>query len=340
MENSAANQIEKHALLEASTLLERRSLLLAMLLGLLIPGLGHIYFSERKRAILVCLALLAVALIGALLVVQFSESANLHYAYITKVSLTIIVYSAQLIDLFILHDHSRALAKPERRQIFFRGFLFFLAALFFVALPITMINDLTVKPFRVPVKSMAPTLQVGDVLLVDTYSWLTYEKPESTLVGTMVLFMLPKDESKIQVRRIVAGPGDRVRLDAGKLTINDQPIPTKKLDFDAIDLAKIVSLVPGDKPSMFSAYTETIGGKKIQTIRENNSDTEFNHYLEVTVPPGHFFVLGDHRDRSLDSRMWGFLPAVNILGVIRQIFYSGEIFGDSFNSHRFGLPVE
>lgn len=318
---------------------EHQSLPLALLLGLFVPGLGHIYFGQKFRALLVCLSLLGCALFGSALCIIFSDSSFLHILYFIKSIAIVCVYAAQLIDVLRIHKNTTVLEAGEKWTRVRQSTIFAVTTFLFVAIPITLVNDLSVRAFQVPMKSMAPQLREGDFLLVDTFSWITYSQAEDSLKGQVVLYMLPKNENLIQARRIIAVAGDRIRLVRNDVYVNDVMISKGKSEIEPKDHPDQVAMVPGDSLEMFEFHVEKIRDREFVTLREKDLDNEFNTYPEVQVPPDHFFVLGDHRDRSLDSRHWGFLPRRNILGLVRQVYISGTPLSDEFRPERTGLLV-
>jgi signal peptidase I len=161
------------------------------------------------------------------------------------------------------------------------------------------------QPFRIPSASMEPTLLVGDFLLVDKQ--ITHDPPllppSSLHRGDVIVFHDPIDPTQHLVKRIIAIPGDRIRLRAGRVILNGQPL---------------------DEP-----YTVYRGASR-NTYRDNfpnaqtpDSDVDANWWIQLrtlvnhgdlVVPPESFFVLGDNRNDSLDSRFWGFVPRSAVVG--------------------------
>ena len=188
-------------------------------------------------------------------------------------------------------------------------------------------------PFNIPSNSMAPTLMVGDYVFAAkfAYGYDRYSFPFAPSwisgrifaadpdYGDVAVFRTPKDTSVDYVKRVVALPGDRVQMRGGQLVLNERPVTRVALasvaggDFCGADNAKI------------KRWRETLpNGASYITY-----DCVDNGYLDntsvFTVPPGHFFALGDNRDNSSDSRMMsvmGFIPMDHLVGKVTRIIWS------------------
>jgi signal peptidase I len=184
--------------------------------------------------------------------------------------------------------------------------------------------------YRIPAGSMAPTLQIGDQILVEKVSYgmrvpftqikITDGTPVAR--GDVMVFRYPPKPSLDYIKRVVGLPGDVIEYKNKLLTINGQPISKSALpdyfDEDQMTYAKM--------------FEEQIGGKTHRLLNNdrrpagwNEADTEGNYpfkqncqYSELgvscKVPAGHYFMMGDNRDNSLDSRYFGFVPDANIVG--------------------------
>jgi len=161
------------------------------------------------------------------------------------------------------------------------------------------IRTFVVQAFKIPSGSMEPTLEIGDHILVNKFiygiklpftsiSLLPLGNPKR---GEVIVFIYPLDTSKDFIKRVVAVEGDTVKIVNKKLYINGAEVDDSH-----------------------AAYKEnTIFAAEIQK-RDN--------FGPVTVPKGHLFVLGDNRDRSLDSRFWGFVPLKDVRGKAFMIYWS------------------
>ncbi|SAL46598.1 signal peptidase I [Caballeronia telluris] len=201
------------------------------------------------------------------------------------------------------------------------------ASFFPVILVVFVVRSFVVEPFKIPSGSMVPTLLVGDFILVNKYEYglrlpisntkLTEGKPLTR--GDVVVFRYPKDESVDYIKRVIGLPGDTVAYEDKKLTINGKPVPeTAQPDYfddERIGYAK--------------QFVEDLGGRRNAILNNPQvppfvigaDDFPFRDNcvynaqgVTCKVPPGHYFMMGDNRDNSADSRYWGFVPDKNVVG--------------------------
>jgi signal peptidase I len=201
------------------------------------------------------------------------------------------------------------------------------ASFFPVILAVFVVRSFVVEPFKIPSGSMVPTLLVGDFILVNKYEYglrmpitntkLTDGKPLKR--GDVVVFRYPKDESVDYIKRVIGLPGDTVAYENKRLTINGKPVPETPLpdyfDDERIGYAKqFVEDLDGRKNAILNnpQVPPFVIGADDFPFRDN---CVYNAQgVTCKVPPGNYFMMGDNRDNSADSRYWGFVPDKNIVG--------------------------
>ncbi len=192
------------------------------------------------------------------------------------------------------------------------------------------------EPFNIPSGSMIPTLLVGDYLFVSKYSYgyskhslplslpvftgrLFFHEPKR---GDVIVFKLPSDNRTDYIKRLIGLPGDHIQMVHGELKINGEVAPRKQVD-------DYVEHESNGSTSRRAEYMETLPGGVVHPIlRLPNSDEDpNNNTIEYVVPPGHYFMMGDNRDNSQDSRFLnqvGYVPAENLVGRAEFIFFSAD----------------
>lgn len=174
----------------------------------------------------------------------------------------------------------------------------------------------TVQPFRIPSESMEPTLQVGDFLLVDKQVGLEGPPrifaPEGQIRrGDLVVFHYSVDPTLHLVKRVVGLPGDHLRLHDGRVFLNDRPLAEPY----AVFRPSVPDIYRDEFPRMSSADPGVDSRWWLQMERLVRNG-------ELTIPADSFFVLGDNRNDSEDSRYWGFVPRDAIVGKPFLIYFS------------------
>jgi signal peptidase I len=201
------------------------------------------------------------------------------------------------------------------------------ASFFPVILVVFVVRSFVVEPFKIPSGSMVPTLLVGDFILVNKFEYgirlpitntkITEGRPVER--GDVVVFRYPKDESVDYIKRVIGLPGDVVEYQDKKLTINGKPVPETPLpdylDDERMGYSKqFEEDLDGRKNAILNnpAVPPFIVGAEDYPYRDNC--TYNARGVICKVPPGNYFMMGDNRDNSADSRYWGFAPDRNIVG--------------------------
>jgi signal peptidase I len=150
--------------------------------------------------------------------------------------------------------------------------------------------------YDIPSNSMVPTLMVGDYMLTLSNVYRDSLPPR----GQVIVFKYPADGKTDYVKRVIGLPGDRIQLRAGILYLNDQPVQRTRVDY-ALDTSD------GTLADL-TIYRETLPGGASYLSAESRDDAEYDNTNVFVVPEGNVFVLGDSRDHSNDSRMFGNVP--------------------------------
>jgi signal peptidase I len=218
-------------------------------------------------------------------------------------------------------------AQARQRLLMQPWWLDWTAGLFPVILAVFVLRSFLFEPFKIPSGSMIPTLLVGDLILVNKFTYgvrlpvvntkLTEGTPPQR--GDVMVFRYPPKPSLDYIKRVVGVPGDEVAYLNKQLTINGQPVSKKP----------VADFFDEDAMAYYKQFEEVLGGKRHRILNDEarpafipgveNFPMKQNCRYSVEgvvckVPEGHYFMMGDNRDNSLDSRYWGFVPDRNIVG--------------------------
>jgi signal peptidase I len=180
---------------------------------------------------------------------------------------------------------------------------------------LVFVTTTLVQSFVIPTPSMEDTLMIGDHVLVDKLAYAPsgafskYLLPYAPVQrGDIVVFRYPEDIQQTFVKRVIGLPGDRIRIETKQVFLNGQPVKEKYKFHKAagFDAYRDTFPIPG--------YSSMRGGQEMLDRHIKND--------EIVVPDNCYFVMGDNRDHSLDSRFWGFVPRGNIIGKPLLIYWS------------------
>ena len=227
----------------------------------------------------------------------------------------------------------RAEAAKSRKKSSGGGFFETLRTIIYAVLIALVVRTVAYEPFNIPSGSMIPTLLVGDYLFVSkfSYGYSRYSFPfgppifegrileDEPTRGDVAVFKLPTDNSTDYIKRVVGMPGDKIRVHNGVLHINGKPVERRRIaDFTLDNRFGAARRV--------AQYVETLpNGKSYLTIETDSDFGPMDNTPEYTVPDGHYFVMGDNRDNSQDSRALrqvGFVPLENFVGRAQFLFFS------------------
>lgn len=202
----------------------------------------------------------------------------------------------------------------------------------FIAILLALsIRSFLFEPYNIPSSSMVPTLLVGDYLFISKfdYGYSKHSFPFSLPLipygriffntpqrGDIVIFKKPPENKTDYIKRVIGLPGDTIQMRNGRLYINDEVVPREKIS------EEVWTTEVGEH--LYTRYQETLPNGVVHDIYELTDSSEYDNTDPFIIPSGSFFMMGDNRDNSLDSRYFGSVPAVNLEGKARLIFYSTD----------------
>lgn len=286
---------------------------------------GSVRSDTRKGILEVAWPVLFIAVMGLLL--KFTDFA------------AVLLLAAVITGLLWLYDAK--FARPRRAATEAEPIVVDMARAFFpVIVVVFLIRSFWVEPFKIPSGSMKPTLVVGDFILVNKYTYgiripvINKKVIDVNPVarGDVVVFRYPADPSVDYIKRVVGLPGDKIVYRGKRLTVNGQPVDVQPGGFYTDSEMNYLRL---------PTSIETLGNHKHQimivpgqppvdlaTVRQfpHRENCEYNDDgFSCTVPADSYFMMGDNRDQSSDSRYWGFVPDDHIKG---RAFLVWMNFGD------------
>lgn len=310
---------------KTTSTIQRRSPWLAILLGVFSTFFSMLYLGRGRRAFAYAVMYGITFGVGIL---------PGHWVLISWL-LYGLLWIIALIDAFRIAKYK---GDAFTRPWYSRG----LVLTSFILLPfiaVILVRSFLYEPFRIPSGAMEPTLIAGDYIVVNKYvyglrtpglffgSKLPFESVKFVEIGLpqrgdVAVFQYPKDPATAYIKRIVAVPGDTLSYEDKRLFINGEAVPVKLL----------ASNDPDAKPS-YDLLEEAFGENTHRIlVKRGFSNSSLNN--PITVPPEHYFVMGDNRDNSHDSRYWGFVPEDYLIGKAVLIWWHPEKADE-----RFGLSI-
>jgi signal peptidase I len=270
---------------------------LALTLSLMLPGLGQLYNGQLNKGILLFLGFVFISLPFVVIVALSLPPAWMMPLLILSLAASLGIY------LFSLWDAWRvARRSDDSRTLSWQQPAIYLSLLLFAYL--VVIGGLTqyvrghlVESFRIPSESMTPNVLRGDILFADKRVNCPGCKQDIRR-GDIAIFVYPNNRTRLYIKRIIGLPGDRVHIEGRSVTVNDKTITT----------AQSSGLLREQGDS---------GDYEVRWPLANAVET-----FSLTVPPGQVFVLGDNRGASTDSRTFGTVPLMDVIGRAKQVWFS------------------
>jgi signal peptidase I len=306
--------------MESTAIYRKPKKWIAAVLGLFIQPAGMLYVARPGWAA-AYFALAAIIVLGNMFVLRGRELAGDAIALLVAIVCAIHAYR-------LARDY-RALKRPwYSRWYGLGGIVAVFAALAFGA------RAFLFEPFRLPSESMAPSIEPRAHLIVKKWGYGNYGTYGIHVVrtgmssevqrGDIVVFEYPEDTALSYARRVVGLPGDRISYYNKRLKINDEEIQVRRIG-DYLHKDRLIRSLQylerlGDHE--YAILIEPEAPAVVPPVRAFPLSEHCAHTAEglsCRVPDGHYFVLGDNRDNSSDSRTWGFVPARNIIGKVQYI---------------------
>ncbi len=226
-------------------------------------------------------------------------------------------------------SNANARADIEHRHLAQPTWIEYSGSFFPVIALVFFLRSFLYEPFKIPSGSMVPTLLIGDLILVNKFTYgirlpiinrkiVDVNDPQR---GDVMVFKYPKDLSQDYIKRVVGVPGDKITYENKRLTVNGKPVGYTQMD----------DYLHDEKLSYDKQFLESLGEKPHRILNKEGTrgvnveqvDPHFPFHeaceysvdkFTCIVPAGNYFMMGDNRDDSMDSRYWGFVPNKNIVG--------------------------
>lgn len=307
--------------MESTAIYRKPKKWIAALLGLLVQPLGMLYVARPGWAV-AYFALAVIIVSGNVFVLRGRELAGDLVALLVAIVCAIHAYR-------LARDYRELLRRPWYSRWY--GMVGIVAAFVVLAFGARVF---LFEPFRFPYASMAPSIEPRALLIVKKWGYGNYETygihfkragmSSEVQRGDIVVFEYPPDTALSYAMRVIGLPGDRISYDKKRLKINDEEVPIRR----------IADYFHEGRPVRSPRYLERLGDHEypilvepdaapaapvVRTFPYRDRCVYTAESLSCRVPEGHYFVLGDNRDNSDDSRVWGFVPAINIIGKVQYI---------------------
>lgn len=286
----------------------KRNPWIAGLLSFLLPGLGQLYNGQAKRGALVYSLSLVVQIFSLIVLIEAQ------FAPFNVVLPFLVIFLARniipAVDAAIEANRSQGTYQAKAYNKWYVYILILIISL--VIEPGAIITNASLGAVRVPTVGMENTVMGGDRLIVNKIAYYIHSpfgtgnliKIGTPRRGEVVTFIAPDDRKLMYIKRVIGLPGDKVEIKQRKVYVNGEQLfePYIKFDTDAPD-----------------PYSDKFG--------------------PIIVPPAHFFMLGDNRNNSADSRVWGTVPQEDIFSQAKKIYWSSDPQSGSVRWERFGQAI-
>ena len=217
---------------------------------------------------------------------------------------------------------------------------------------VLIIRSSIIEAYKIPSGSMIPTLLVGDHIFVNKFAYgikvpftewfmdpIYIMKREPPKRGDIIVFKYPLDESIYYIKRVVGTPGDEIEVRNKRLYVNGSEV--KAEEYSEKESIEIKDIIDPEKYSLkdLTLFKETLSGAE-HTIMLDGTNYYTTEFQKIKVPEGKYFVMGDNRDHSSDSRFWNFVPMENVKGQAVVIWLSLWFDDFTFRPERIGTVLK
>lgn len=296
----------------------------AAVLALISPPLGMLYVAR--------LALAAIYLVAGLGI------GMLIWIYLHRYPLVSIMLNFAYVIVGIIHSYRLASLYPAEKSRPRYSRWYGLPGIYLGVFAVVFgFRAFLFEPFRFPSGSMIPTIEPGSNMLVQkwgyghygSYGLLPFQRPISSGLqrGELIVFDYPGDKEVQYAKRLIGLPGDKIEYRNKQISINGIAVPQHRE-------GEYFNSVNGGSPELLTRFVESIEGRDYSIVLNNAVTRDFPdaisflfrekcnyepHAVTCVVPAGHYYVMGDNRDNSNDSRYWGFVPADHVVGKVLYI---------------------
>jgi signal peptidase I len=289
---------------------KKRNPIISLLLSIIEPGLGQIYNGQLKKGIF-------LYFVGLLILLTFSITGLHFYGLITFLLIGICWFIFVIVDSVITSIKIKQIKLNNYNK-------WYIYLIFILTISIITLGSkdflVKIKAYSIPAGSMQPTLLIGDYLLANNGAyglrnpftnkvWIPIGKPQR---GDVVVFILPQDPSKDYIKRVIGLPGDRIQIINKKVFVNGKLFETPGAVYD--------------DPTIIPAP-------------HSPNDSPRDNLGPVVVPANSYFVMGDNRDHSYDSRFWGFVPLDAFRGKALYVYLSWDRKNSRIRWERIGKTI-
>jgi signal peptidase I len=292
----------------------------AAIASLVLPGFGQFYNGDFNRAIWLFLGFAVLSIPGIALIALYLPASLMMPSLSLGLCAALGVWAYSVWDAWraAARDPGRAVRVLQMSGVY--ALIFVLCDLLALPLLTLYVRQHQVEPFRIPSRSMEPSVLAGDMIWADK----RYNCPgcqQGVHRGDIAVFAYPNDRSLRYIKRVIGLPGDHVELKDKNLSVNGQALQTAG---GLSSAGPVTESIDGRRWQVQWTGPSSTAASVAKAPSLNRAPVERATELQLVVPDGQVFVLGDNRLDSTDSRSFGTVPMQDILGRARQVWFSSD----------------